>query len=352
MPECVNPAFPQKLFALLHLESTHCICWLDHGLAFKVVDSDRFAEEIVPKYFRHSKLTSFQRQLNLYGFRRITKGDDSGAYFHPKFQRERQDLVSEIKRLPGKGALVGMNSSFDFSREDVFKLCAIASEGSDSSASEQNKQTPFISCGNFMLNDIKYGARARPAFLESERPLKVPRLVLGCGADGSEAFKYQPTNVHGNDAADPCLFNRNVSGFATVHSLQERSNFIPFKDQAVDKQFTDFGNFYQKNEISQNNFQSSGMNLYRITTTVTVVPCVVDGAEISPVTGSGSQQYTQTNYVQSDNFARLLASSGFPPNALKATPSMPIVCDDTLMDPNIFDNSTMECLESFSDNCL
>jgi hypothetical protein len=47
-------------------------------------------------------MTSFQRQLNLYGFRRVTKGDDVGAYYHPKFQRGRRDLIAEIKRLPGK----------------------------------------------------------------------------------------------------------------------------------------------------------------------------------------------------------------------------------------------------------
>ena len=50
-------------------------------------------------------MTSFQRQLNLYGFRRVTKGEDSGSYYHPKFQKGRRDLVSEIKRLPGKSPL-------------------------------------------------------------------------------------------------------------------------------------------------------------------------------------------------------------------------------------------------------
>jgi hypothetical protein len=49
-----------------------------------------------------SKLTSFQRQLNLYGFRRVTKGEDQGAYYHQRFQRGRADSVAEIRRLRGR----------------------------------------------------------------------------------------------------------------------------------------------------------------------------------------------------------------------------------------------------------
>lgn len=47
-------------------------------------------------------MTSFQRQLNLYGFRRLTKGQESGSYFHPQFQRNREDLISQVRRVPPK----------------------------------------------------------------------------------------------------------------------------------------------------------------------------------------------------------------------------------------------------------
>lgn len=49
-----------------------------------------------------TKIASFQRQLNLYGFRRISKGNDQGAYFHPKFIRGRRDIIHEIKRVSNK----------------------------------------------------------------------------------------------------------------------------------------------------------------------------------------------------------------------------------------------------------
>ena len=58
--------------------------------------------QLTYKLHADTKMTSFQRQLNLYGFRRVTKGEDTGSYYHAKFQRGRRDLISEIKRLPGK----------------------------------------------------------------------------------------------------------------------------------------------------------------------------------------------------------------------------------------------------------
>lgn len=100
-------SFPVKLFALLEQEGEEMelIQWVSHGLCFRILNPDRFAAEIVPKYFKQTKLTSFQRQLNLYGFRRIAKGPDQGCYFHPKFQYNRRDLLHEVKRLPEKGSL-------------------------------------------------------------------------------------------------------------------------------------------------------------------------------------------------------------------------------------------------------
>eukprot|EP00602_Paraphysomonas_sp_CaronLab_P005441 CAMPEP_0185022768 /NCGR_PEP_ID=MMETSP1103-20130426/5463_1 /TAXON_ID=36769 /ORGANISM="Paraphysomonas bandaiensis, Strain Caron Lab Isolate" /LENGTH=316 /DNA_ID=CAMNT_0027554991 /DNA_START=83 /DNA_END=1033 /DNA_ORIENTATION=+ len=99
-----NATFPQKLFILMENEPTSIVTWNANGISFRVVDTEKFSEEIIPKYFRHTKMASFQRQLNLYGFRRVTKGDDAGSYFHPKFQKGRKDLMIEIKRLPGKSS--------------------------------------------------------------------------------------------------------------------------------------------------------------------------------------------------------------------------------------------------------
>ena len=97
------PAPHRKLYDLIGAEPNWLVEWAGHGESFFIRNEEEFCAQVLPKYFRHTKLTSFQRQLNLYGFRRITKGDDTGAYFHPLFNRDNPVHVDNIKRVVRKG---------------------------------------------------------------------------------------------------------------------------------------------------------------------------------------------------------------------------------------------------------
>jgi HSF-type DNA-binding len=48
---------------------------------------------------------SFQRQLNLYGFKSMSQGPDKGGYYHELFLRGRPDLAARITRQKFKGKL-------------------------------------------------------------------------------------------------------------------------------------------------------------------------------------------------------------------------------------------------------
>ena len=51
-------------------------------------------------------MSSFQRQLNLYGFNRITRGPDATGYYHEYFLRDREYLAKRILRKRIKGTKI------------------------------------------------------------------------------------------------------------------------------------------------------------------------------------------------------------------------------------------------------
>ncbi|CAB9526849.1 stress transcription factor B-2b [Seminavis robusta] len=114
--------FPERLYNMLcQVEEDgfeDVISWQPHGRCFIVHDPKRFVDEVMPKYFRQSKLTSFQRQVNLYGFRRLTAGKDRGAYYHELFLRGRADLYKRLVRIRVKGT--GIKSASSPSTEPDF----------------------------------------------------------------------------------------------------------------------------------------------------------------------------------------------------------------------------------------
>jgi len=99
--------FPERLFELVSAECGGGIVrWAANGKAFLILDEERMVQELLPKYeFKATKLTSLQRNLNMYGFVRLAaKGDQTGgAYAHPGFQRGMslaQVRAVEVRRYP------------------------------------------------------------------------------------------------------------------------------------------------------------------------------------------------------------------------------------------------------------
>ena len=63
-------------------EVSDIITWLPHGKGFIILQKRRFSMDVMPLYFKHSKFTSFTRKLNRWGFTRVSRGPEMGAYYH------------------------------------------------------------------------------------------------------------------------------------------------------------------------------------------------------------------------------------------------------------------------------
>merc|ERR1712232_1040366 len=98
--------FPEKLHRLLlEVEAAgraDVISFVANGRAFAIHKPDKFFKEIVPLYFRQSRLSSFKRQLNLYGFELINTGPARGGYFHELFVKDRPNLCRKMRRVAVK----------------------------------------------------------------------------------------------------------------------------------------------------------------------------------------------------------------------------------------------------------
>jgi len=98
--------FPRRLYLLLEEMSNESnediVSWMPHGGGFIIYDRETFESDLLPKYFRQTKMRSFQRQLNIYGFERITNGLYMGGYVNKYFIRGQPHLLDRMERIPIK----------------------------------------------------------------------------------------------------------------------------------------------------------------------------------------------------------------------------------------------------------
>ncbi|THH02994.1 hypothetical protein EW145_g6623 [Phellinidium pouzarii] len=84
------------------------IRWSDGGDSFFVLDHERVAHDVLPRWFKHNNFASFVRQLNMYGFHKIPhlqqgvlKSETETEIWnfeHPNFHRGQPDLLCLITR--------------------------------------------------------------------------------------------------------------------------------------------------------------------------------------------------------------------------------------------------------------
>merc|ERR1712137_1004459 len=111
----VNPApFVRKTFDIVSDPSTNAIvCWSSSGSSFLVLEEHAFQKEVLPKYFKHDNLCSFIRQLNTYGFRKVSGSKDLNSsqtvleFEQPEFRKDRPELLANLKRKQKKKSTGG-----------------------------------------------------------------------------------------------------------------------------------------------------------------------------------------------------------------------------------------------------
>lgn len=229
----VSVAFPIKLHEVLdQVEADgldHVISWQPHGRCFVIHKPKEFVDHVMPKYFRQSKLTSFQRQLNLYGYNRVTRGNDAGGYYHELFLRGKVFLCKQMNRTKVKGTRFKAASSPE-QEPDFYSMPTVSPYHSDGSLQSNGSVTAQpetyssqLNAGSSVFNieplPLQYVAYPPSmAHLHQQAPSMLQYFPTAAGA---QVVPYSISNVVGppppdadgvlDEAVDELFLNQEVT---------------------------------------------------------------------------------------------------------------------------------------------
>lgn len=146
------PSFIRKTYDILQ-EGQHeeIIKWSDDGTAIIIRNPTDFAEKVLPIYFKHNNLTSFVRQLNMYNFHKKRSPNLEHIYYHELFQRNKRNLLKEIRRKNSENTLAQLEKSL---------------AGLDSMANKDDQQA--VAQENILLKKLNKEALSKIGSLEAK----------------------------------------------------------------------------------------------------------------------------------------------------------------------------------------
>ncbi|KAJ5683152.1 hypothetical protein N7462_006317 [Penicillium macrosclerotiorum] len=118
-PKVVQTAFIHKLYNMLEDNTIqHLISWSSTNDSFVMSPTSEFSK-VLAQYFKHTNISSFVRQLNMYGFHKVSDVFHTGSpdsalweFKHGNGNFKRGDLIGlrEIKRRASRHALIHRDS--------------------------------------------------------------------------------------------------------------------------------------------------------------------------------------------------------------------------------------------------
>lgn len=118
------PSFLAKLWDMVNDESLqNIISWSKEGNSFVIKEKEKFTLQVLPRYFKHCNLSSFIRQLNKYGFKKVQPIENQKEleFAHNYFLIDDPELLMKIKRKEPESKECNTVESEDVLLKDLFQ---------------------------------------------------------------------------------------------------------------------------------------------------------------------------------------------------------------------------------------
>lgn len=183
-------------------EFADCICWMPHGRSWKVLKQEEFEERVIPLFYRHGKFASFMRQVNGWGFQRMSTGPEKNSYYHEMFLRGFPNLSSKMRRPLNKAKSASpepkTHPNFQDSKSFVFlpmleKSIVVSDSNQDLSCSDSN------GFGGFDTDTSNNGTTSDAGSGSDRVSLNMANL---CGSSSSGGSDRESNDIYGSGGSD------------------------------------------------------------------------------------------------------------------------------------------------------
>ncbi|CAB4252264.1 similar to Saccharomyces cerevisiae YOR140W SFL1 Transcriptional repressor and activator [Maudiozyma barnettii] len=256
-----NIVFIHKLYNILeNKELKHLIWWSDNGKSFFIKPNEKFSKALA-KYFKHTNITSFVRQLNIYGFHKVTNLNESNTTMTEK-EREKSHDPTEDDDTTTIKIWEFKHSAGIFKKGEPESLKLIKRRSSSRNSSNAYKKRPNLlenhsgvnfTNGSVSHTDLSYGTDNN-----------------GHTQTNSAFSAEQLNSLRSHSSFSPYSSNDTINNLQNSYNnappgLMQNSQHLPPQNmQQIDGQFVTQNNLNATNEFIMEQFYSLNNDMIQV----------------------------------------------------------------------------------------